>query len=141
VNYWGAPPPSCRGNGVGHTSRLLYAGGKISSCKFHSFLPERAVEPIELLPVLFGSGKRCSKQPQETSPLLANREYPVGKLYLMKTRPWHSTEQKERTDEVEVHHDNTSCKGGENIERNHHRYGTDNRPLCKQCSQLDATGR
>jgi hypothetical protein len=40
-----------------------------------------------------------------------------------------------------VHHNNTSCKVGKNIEKNHHRYGTDNRPLCKQCARLDAVGR
>jgi hypothetical protein len=40
-----------------------------------------------------------------------------------------------------VHHDNTSCLEGGLIEKNHHRYGTDNRPLCKQCARLDAAGR
>jgi hypothetical protein len=59
----------------------------------------------------------------------------------MKTNPWYSTEPKQRVDEIQVHHDNTSCIDGDSIHKNHHRYGTDNRPLCKQCSRLDAAGR
>jgi hypothetical protein len=59
----------------------------------------------------------------------------------MKTSPWFSTEKP--SDEVKeaVHHDNTSCLDGDTIHKNHHRYGTDNRPLCKQCARLDAAGR
>ena len=30
---------------------------------------------------------------------------------------------------------------GDNISKNHHRYGTDNRTLCKQCARLDTTGQ
>jgi hypothetical protein len=56
----------------------------------------------------------------------------------MKTTPWFSTETK--TSEENVHHDNTSCLEGD-IEKNHHRHGTDNRPLCKQCARLDAAGK
>ena len=55
--------------------------------------------------------------------------------------PWHSIEIKQGSEKAAVHHHNTSCKAGKNIEKNHHRYGTDNRPLCKQCLGLDATGR
>jgi len=58
----------------------------------------------------------------------------------MKTSAWFSTETKQEADEV-VYHDNTSCKDGDTVEKNHHRYGTDNRPLCKQCARLDAAGR
>lgn len=58
----------------------------------------------------------------------------------MKTSPWFSTEIKPQVDEV-VHHDNTACMEGDEVEKNYHRYGTDNRPLCKQCARLDATGR
>jgi len=50
-------------------------------------------------------------------------------------------ERKERPDDIEVHHDNTSCLDGGMVGKKHHRYGTDNRPLCKQCSRLDAAGR
>jgi hypothetical protein len=59
----------------------------------------------------------------------------------MKTSPWFSTEVEEQKDVEPVHHDNTSCMDGDSIEKNHHRYGTDNRPLCKQCSRLDEAGR
>jgi hypothetical protein len=60
----------------------------------------------------------------------------------MKTSPWFSTEEAEQDKEaVPVYHDNTSCMEGDSIEKNHHRYGTDNRPLCTQCSRLDEAGR
>lgn len=58
----------------------------------------------------------------------------------MKTSPWYSTEVLE-TPEEPIHHDNTSCMDGDNIQKNFRRYGTDNRPLCKQCERLDAAGR
>ncbi len=60
----------------------------------------------------------------------------------MKTKPWFSTERLDDDDEQPVvHHDNTACKLGKGIHKNHRRYGTDNRPLCAKCAQLDATGR
>ena len=40
-----------------------------------------------------------------------------------------------------VYHDNTACKQGSHIGKNFRRYGTDNRPLCKRCSDLNATGK
>ncbi len=55
--------------------------------------------------------------------------------------PWFSTEVEEAPVKPPVHHHNTSCKAGKTIEKNHHRYGTDNRPLCKQCARLDAVGK
>ncbi|MCE0521538.1 MAG: hypothetical protein LV480_01335 [Methylacidiphilales bacterium] len=55
--------------------------------------------------------------------------------------PWFSTETMPDSDKVAVHHRNTSCKAGKGIEKNHRRYGTDNRPLCKQCARLDAEGK
>jgi len=60
----------------------------------------------------------------------------------MKTSPWFSTERPQvRYEHKEtVHHNNTSCTEGEGIGKNHHRYGTDNRPLCKQCARLDSAG-
>lgn len=58
----------------------------------------------------------------------------------MKTNPWFSTEILEKPEDM-IHHDNTSCMDGDNVEKSHHRYGTDNRPLCKQCARLDAAGR
>ena len=55
--------------------------------------------------------------------------------------PWFSTEREEGSVKALVYHRNTSCKVGKQIEKNHHRYGTDNRPLCKECARLDAMGR
>jgi len=54
---------------------------------------------------------------------------------------WFSTERNDGVNKTDVHHHNTACKEGKDIEKNHHRYGTDNRPLCKQCARLDAAGR
>lgn len=61
----------------------------------------------------------------------------------MKTQPWFSTEKPEvRYLHIEtVYHDNTSCSEGDGIEKDHHRHGTDNRPLCKQCARLNSVGR
>ena len=55
--------------------------------------------------------------------------------------PWFSIETTASSGKTAVHHHNTSCKAGKLIEKNHHRYGTDNRPLCPQCARLDSVGR
>ena len=55
--------------------------------------------------------------------------------------PWFSIEANQSSEKNAVHHHNTSCKAGKNVEKNHRRYGTDNRPLCKQCARLDSIGR
>jgi hypothetical protein len=49
----------------------------------------------------------------------------------MKTSPWHSIKQT-------VHHDNTSCNTGTNIETENLRSGTGGKPLCAECARLDA---
>jgi len=59
----------------------------------------------------------------------------------MKSNPWCSTERQEENSLEAVHHNNTACKEGKRIEKNHRRYGTDNRPLCKRCAELNATGK
>jgi len=66
---------------------------------------------------------------------------PNVRHFFMKTSPWFSTEAEQDKETVPVHHDNTSCMDGDSIEKNHHRYGTDNRPLCTQCFRLDEAGR
>jgi hypothetical protein len=48
--------------------------------------------------------------------------------------PWHSIKQY-------VHHDNTACNTGNNIERENLRSGTGGEPLCKECEDLDRRGR
>jgi len=52
----------------------------------------------------------------------------------MKTSAWHSIKQT-------VHHDNTTCTEGNNIERENRRSGTGGKPLCSHCQQLDAQGK
>lgn len=59
----------------------------------------------------------------------------------MKTNPWFSTETLEDPQKMVFYHDNTVCVKGSRVEKNHHRYGTDNRPLCRECGKLDADGR
>lgn len=47
----------------------------------------------------------------------------------MRTTPWHSIKQ-------QVHHDNTACTTGNNIERENIRSGTGGKPLCAECARL-----
>jgi hypothetical protein len=54
--------------------------------------------------------------------------------------PWYSTDVKEGEEKDAVHHHNNSCKAGKRVDKNHRRYGTDNRPLCKACARLDGAG-
>lgn len=51
-----------------------------------------------------------------------------------KTSPWHSTKQT-------VHHDNNTCKTGNNIEPENKRTGTGGKPLCQECKTLNQQGR
>ena len=47
----------------------------------------------------------------------------------MRTNPWHSIK-------AYVHHDNTSCNTGNNIERENRHAGTGNKPQCSECKSL-----
>lgn len=47
--------------------------------------------------------------------------------------PWHSILQR-------VHHNNTRCTEGNNIERRNLRSGTGGKPLCLHCIRLNAAG-
>lgn len=47
----------------------------------------------------------------------------------MKTSPWHSIK-------ASVHHNDTDCNTGNNIERENIRYGTGGKPLCSECARL-----
>lgn len=53
-----------------------------------------------------------------------------------RTSPFHSIKQY-----VNVHHNNTSCTEGNNIERENYRSGTGGKPLCQHCANLNAQGR
>ena len=48
---------------------------------------------------------------------------------MAKTSPFHSVKQN-------VHHNNSSCTEGNNIERENRREGTGGKPLCTRCSKL-----
>ena len=48
--------------------------------------------------------------------------------------PWHSILQP-------VHHDNSRCTEGNNIEPQYLRQGTGGKPLCKHCQRLDEQGQ
>jgi hypothetical protein len=48
---------------------------------------------------------------------------------IMKKSPWHSIKQ-------DVHHNNTDCNTGNNIETENRREGTGGKPLCKECAKL-----
>jgi hypothetical protein len=47
----------------------------------------------------------------------------------MKKSPWHSIKQN-------VHHNDTDCNTGNNIERENIRQGTGGKPLCAECARL-----
>lgn len=47
----------------------------------------------------------------------------------MVTSPWHSIK-------AGVHHNNTECNTGNNIERENWRPGTGGKPLCRECADL-----
>jgi hypothetical protein len=52
----------------------------------------------------------------------------------MRVSPFHSVKRY-------VHHNNDRCTEGNNIEREHWRPGTGNKPLCDRCAELAKTGR
>jgi hypothetical protein len=51
-----------------------------------------------------------------------------------KVSPWYSIKQN-------VHHDNTNCNTGNNIEKENLRSGTGGKPLCQECADLDKQGK
>jgi len=53
---------------------------------------------------------------------------------MSKKAPWHSVKQN-------IHHDNSECNTGNNIERENLRSGTGGKPLCKECAGLNRQGR
>jgi hypothetical protein len=54
---------------------------------------------------------------------------------MAKVAPFHSTKVKD------VYHDCSNCTEGNNIESQYKKAGTDNRPRCKQCQELDSKGK
>ena len=51
-----------------------------------------------------------------------------------KKAPWHSVK-------TSVHHNNTNCNTGNNIERENLRQGTGGKPLCQECAGLNRQGK
>jgi hypothetical protein len=51
-----------------------------------------------------------------------------------KKSPWHSIKQS-------IHHNNTECNTGNNIEAENYRAGTGDKPLCKECADLNRRGK
>lgn len=51
-----------------------------------------------------------------------------------KKSPWHSIKQS-------VHHNNTECNTGNNIEKENLRSGTGGKRLCDECARLNAAGK
>ncbi len=47
----------------------------------------------------------------------------------MKLAPWHSIKSS-------VHHDDSKCNTGNNIEAENRRNGNGNKPLCSECKSL-----
>ena len=53
-----------------------------------------------------------------------------------KTSPWHS-----KKPGTSVHHNNTRCTEGNNIETYNRVSGTGGKPLCDHCARLNAAGK
>ncbi len=51
--------------------------------------------------------------------------------------PWHSKKDSDR----KVHHNNTKCTEGNNIETANRVAGTGGRPLCEHCKKLNDEGK
>jgi len=54
-----------------------------------------------------------------------------------KTDPWHSIKPSDRR----VHHNNTKCTEGDNIQPENRRAGTGGYPLCEHCKRLNDQGK
>ncbi len=51
---------------------------------------------------------------------------------MAKTAPWHSV----KAGKAGVHHNDTECNTGNNIEHENLRRGTGGKPLCKECASI-----
>lgn len=54
-----------------------------------------------------------------------------------KAPAWHST----APNDPKVHHDNTACTEGNNIETKNRKSGTGGYPRCKRCAELEGQGK
>jgi hypothetical protein len=60
-----------------------------------------------------------------------------GGRLVTQVSPWHS----KRVTDRNVYHDNNKCTEGNNIESWNRESGTDGRPKCEHCADLDAKGQ
>jgi len=51
-----------------------------------------------------------------------------------KKSPWHSIKRS-------IHHNNSNCNTGNNIERENIKQGTGGHPLCEECARLNKNGK
>lgn len=54
-----------------------------------------------------------------------------------KVSPFHSKLE----NDPQVYHDNSACTEGNNIEDKNRKPGTDGRPRCSRCTELDRQGK
>jgi len=54
-----------------------------------------------------------------------------------KKPPWYSVKESDK----KVHHNNTNCNAGNNIEKENIRQGTGGRLLCEECKKLNDQGK
>lgn len=54
--------------------------------------------------------------------------------FMPQKSPWHSIKE-------QVHHNNTACTEGNNIEKENRREGTGNKRLCERCAELNRQGK
>lgn len=57
-----------------------------------------------------------------------------GGLNMPYKSPWHSIK-------ANVHHNNSNCNTGNNIEKENLRTGTGGKPLCAECADLNKRGK
>lgn len=51
---------------------------------------------------------------------------------MAKVSPWYSV----KPNDPKVHHNDNTCKTGNNIEKGNRREGTGGHPLCKECAAI-----
>lgn len=83
--------------------------------------------------MLDGAGRYALRSPQ--APGLGPGQ--KGELAMPRVAPWHSI----RISDKKVHHNNSACTEGNNIEKHYRKDGTDGRPLCERCAKLNAEGK
>jgi hypothetical protein len=58
----------------------------------------------------------------------------MGVNHMPKKSPWHSIKRS-------IHHNNSNCNTGNNIEKENLKQGTGGHPLCSECAKLNKEGK